>query len=99
MKRGQRHGTKIAEASSNQSKNKNRTSTKAGVEPLDDKRIAALYRTYLAARKKCNEPTTKITLDKVARTLRAQYVAKKGQIDFKIVIRNGKAMIKSVNRT
>ena len=50
----------------------------------------------MAARKKCNEPTENIDFEKVARSLRKQVEAKGGNVDFKVVIREGKAVIKLV---
>ncbi len=65
---------------------------------LEDQKVKAIYRTFLAARQKCKEPTGTLSFEKVARTLRKQYAAQQGDIDFKVVIRNGKAAIKTVKR-
>ncbi len=65
---------------------------------FDANRAKAIYRTYLAARKRCNEPTENLTLEKVTRSLKKQLAAKDGQVDFKVVIRGGKAAIKAVKK-
>ena len=63
---------------------------------MDEDRMKKVYRTYVAARKRCNEPTDRLSFDKVASSLRKQYEAKGGSVDFKVVIRGGKAVIKTV---
>lgn len=62
---------------------------------LDPNRTKTIYRTYLAARKKCKESTT-IPFEKVAKSLAKKYEASNGEVDFKVVIRKGKAVIKTV---
>lgn len=66
---------------------------KAGVS---DERMKSVYRAYLAARKKTNEPTDNISFDKVSSLLKKQLATKQGVKDFKVVIRKGKAVIKTV---
>ncbi len=63
---------------------------------IDEKRKRAIYRSYLAARKKTGEPVDRITYDKISRTLDKQLAGKKKIDDFKVVIRGGKAVIKTV---
>lgn len=63
---------------------------------FDARRAQAIFRRYLAARSKCNEPTENLTLDKVSKSLKKHFEAKGGDVDFKVVIRNGKAAIKTV---
>jgi hypothetical protein len=62
---------------------------------LDPNRTKTIYRTYLAARKKCKESTT-VPFEKVAKSLAKKYEATNGEVDFKVVIRKGKAVIKTV---
>ncbi len=70
----------------------------AGTGDFDLKRAKKIYRTYVAARKKCNESTDKLTLEKVTKSLKKQHKAKDGNVDFKVVIRGGKAAIKAVKK-
>ncbi|HUT78996.1 MAG TPA: MXAN_5187 C-terminal domain-containing protein [Polyangia bacterium] len=63
---------------------------------LDEERVATIYRTYLAARRKTGESTENVTLDKVSRLLKQQLSSKENVRDFKVVIRGGKAVIKTV---
>jgi hypothetical protein len=62
---------------------------------LDDERMKAIYRAYVFARKKTSESTDKINFAKVSKLLKKQ-MAEKGAVDFKVVIRKGKAVIKTV---
>ena len=57
-----------------------------------------IYRTYMAARKKCNQSTDGISYRKVARSLGQKYASAKGCVEFKVVIRNGKATITTVKK-
>ncbi len=57
-----------------------------------------LYRTYLAAKKKCKESTANVSMDKLERTLNKQYQSKGGNVDFQVVIRGGKTVIKTVKK-
>ncbi|MDD5306080.1 MAG: hypothetical protein PHU25_02050 [Deltaproteobacteria bacterium] len=63
---------------------------------LSEERLQSIYRAYLTARKRCNEPTDNVSYDKLAGSLRKQAEAKGQGVDFKVVIREGKAMIKLV---
>jgi hypothetical protein len=58
--------------------------------------MKAVYRAYVTARKKCNEPTKNISYDKISKLLRKQSASKGNIKDFKVVIRGGKAVIKTV---
>ena len=71
---------------------------------LDDKQMKALYDAYVSAKKRCNEDTSKLTYDAVAKTVSKQipelmtrYKAK--AVDFKVVIKDGKAILKAVPKT
>ena len=63
---------------------------------IDDKKIQSVYRAYLSARKKTNERTDNISLEKIADILKKTDKSKGGVSDFKVVIRSGKAVIKAV---
>jgi hypothetical protein len=64
----------------------------------DEDRMKKIYRTFLAAKKKCNEPTDGLSYDKIKRSLAKQVEAKKGDVDFKVVIKGGKAAIRAVKK-
>lgn len=71
---------------------------------LGEKQMRALYDAYLTAKKRCNEDTSRITFDAVARSVNKQipelmtrFHAK--AVDFKVVIKDGKAILKAVPRT
>ena len=66
-----------------------------------DQRLKRLYRAYVAAKRKVGEPTEGITYDRLVHTLQKQVPKiqqKTGcrQVDFKIEIKNGKAILKAV---
>ena len=69
-----------------------------------NERMRRLYRAYVAAKKKVGEPTDGITYDRLVRTLQKQVpvIQKKTgcrHVDFKIEIKNGKAILKAVPRS
>ena len=74
--------------------------TAAGCVPgLGDDKVKALYNAYVAAKRQCKEPTEGITYDSVAATIRGQMpelMKQHKQVDFKVVIKNGKATLKAV---
>ena len=65
---------------------------------VDTDTLKSIYRRYLAARKKCNESIEGISFKTVASSLNEKYGASKGCVDFKVVIRGGKAVIKTVKK-
>lgn len=67
-----------------------------GPPTLAEDHAQTLYRRYLAARKKCNESVENVSFDSVAKCLNAKLKAEGGNVDFKVVIRGGKAIIKTV---
>jgi HPt (histidine-containing phosphotransfer) domain-containing protein len=71
---------------------------------LGEPQMRALYDAYLTAKKRCNEDTSRLTFDAVARSVNKQipelmtrFQAK--AVDFKVVIKDGKALLKAVPRT
>lgn len=79
------------------------TSSGAGGAASDDTddRMKRLYRAYITAKKRTGESTDGLTYDRLVRTLRKQVPsiqAKTGckQVDFKIEIKQGKAILKAV---
>jgi len=68
---------------------------------LSGDKIQRIYDAYITAKKRCKESTDGITLDAVAQSLRKQvptlmkdHGAK--SVDFKVVIKDGKAVLKAV---
>ncbi len=76
----------------------------AGAGPtggLSEQKIKAIYDAYVMAKKRCNEDTSKITLDAVANTLKKQVPDllkqhKASTVDFKVVIKDGKAILRAL---
>lgn len=71
---------------------------------LSEAQMRALYDAYLSAKKRCNEDTSRITFDAVARSVNKQIPElmtrfKARAVDFKVVIKGGKAVLKAVPRT
>ena len=65
--------------------------------------MRAIYDAYVSAKRRCNESTTGITYDNLAATLRKQAPSlmqkhNASAIDFKVVIKGGKAVLKAVPR-
>ncbi len=82
---------------------------KAGVPPapvgsgatIPDTKLKAIFDAYVKAKKRCNEDTSKLTYDSVATTLRKQVPELLKQhnaksVDFKVVIKDGKAVLRAV---
>lgn len=71
---------------------------------LGETQMRALYDAYLTAKKRCNEDTSRITFDALARSVNKQIPElmtkfKAKAVDFKVVIKDGKASLKAVPRT
>ena len=71
---------------------------------LGEEQMRALYDAYVTAKKRCNEDTSRLTYDAVKRSvdkqipeLMTKFQAK--AVDFKVVIKGGKALLKAVPRT
>ncbi len=64
---------------------------------LSREETEAIFRRYVAARKKCNQPTEEVSFHQVAKSL-AQKAAG-GNVAFKVVIKNGKAAIVTKKRS
>jgi hypothetical protein len=82
----------------------NRPATASGGAALPDDKMRAIYNAYVAAKRQCKEPTDGVTYEAVARTINTQMpeVMKSHNakaVDFKVVIKNGKATLKAVPRT
>lgn len=70
--------------------------------PGDD-RLRALYQQYIDARKRNNERTDNVPFETLAKSIRAmvpklQSKSRGGQIDFEVVVRNGRVALKPVSK-
>ena len=65
---------------------------------LAQDRAKEIYQNDLAARKRCNQSTDDVSFRQVAKSLNQKYVNNKGGVDFKVVIRKGKAVITAVRK-
>jgi hypothetical protein len=68
---------------------------------LNDTRLREVYDAYVMAKKRCNEDTSRLSYDSVASTLKKQVpeLLKKHNardVDFKVIIKDGKAVLKAV---
>lgn len=68
---------------------------------LNEQKIKAIYDAYLMAKKRCGEDTSKLSLDSVATTLRSQVPTLMKQhnaksVEFKVVIKDGKAVLRAL---
>ncbi|HET6922922.1 MAG TPA: MXAN_5187 C-terminal domain-containing protein [Anaeromyxobacteraceae bacterium] len=71
---------------------------------LGDSQMRALYDAFLTAKKRCNEDTSRLTFDSLAKSVNKQIPElmtrfQARAVDFKVVIKDGKAMLKAVPRT
>lgn len=68
---------------------------------LNDQKIRAIYDAYVMAKRRCGEDTSKLSLDTVATTLRSQVPTLMKQhnaksVEFKVVIKDGKAVLRAL---
>lgn len=68
---------------------------------LSDQKVKAIYDAYLMAKKRCGEDTRNVTLDSVSATLRKQVPELMKQhgaksVEFKVVIKDGKAVLRAL---
>jgi hypothetical protein len=71
---------------------------------ISDANLRRLYDTYLVARKRCGESTEGLSFDSLASRIRSQVPElmqkhKAKNIEFKVVIKGGKAILKAVPHT
>jgi len=71
---------------------------------LSEGQMRSLYEAYVEAKKRCSEDVSRLTFDAVARSVNKQipeivtrYNAK--EVEFKVVIKDGKAILKAVPKT
>lgn len=68
---------------------------------LNEQKIRAIYDAYVMAKKRCGEDTSRLSLDSVASTLKAQVPTLMKQhnaksVEFKVVIKDGKAVLRAL---
>lgn len=68
---------------------------------LSDAKVKAIYDAYVTAKKRCNEDTSKISVDGLAQQLRKQVPELMKQhnaksVEFKVVIKDGKAILRAL---
>ena len=68
---------------------------------LAESQMRALYDAYISAKKRCNEDTSKLSFDAVAKSVQKQIPDlmtkfKAKSVDFKVVIKDGRAILKAV---
>jgi len=73
----------------------------AGAPQIPEEKLRRLYDTFMVARRRCGEATDGISFDSVASRIRAQVPQlmqkhKAKNIEFKVVIKGGKAVLKAV---
>jgi len=76
---------------------------KSGGDGLDDKRLRQIYSDFVETKRKANESTAGITYEKLADSLRVQTDKLKAKhtgkkVDYQVVVKNGKTLIKPVIR-
>ena len=77
---------------------------KPATPSISDANLRRLYDTYMVARKRCGEATDGLTFDSMAARIRSQVPElmqkhKAKNIEFKVVIKGGKAILKAVPHT
>jgi hypothetical protein len=70
---------------------------------LGDTQMKALYDAFVSAKKRCKEDVSKLSFESVAKSVQKQIPElmqkhKAKSIDFKVVIKDGKAILKAVPR-
>jgi hypothetical protein len=71
---------------------------------LSDENVRAIFNAYVSAKKRCNEDVSRLSFDAVAANLRKQVPQlmqqhKASSVEFKVVIKDGKAVLKAVPKT
>jgi len=71
---------------------------------LSEGQMRALYEAYVEAKKRCNEDVSKLTLQAVAQSVNKQIPEivtryKAREVEFKVVIKDGRAVLKAVPRS
>jgi hypothetical protein len=72
--------------------------------PVAERQLRELYSAFVAAKQRCNEDVSKLTYETVARSVAKQVPElmeryKARSVDFKVVIKDGKAILKAIPKT
>jgi hypothetical protein len=80
------------------------TTPAPGGGAVGDRQLRELYTQYITAKKQCGEDTSRLTFDAVAKTIQkqtpeimAKFKAK--SVEYKVVVKDGKATLKAVPRS
>jgi hypothetical protein len=79
----------------------NRVVPSAAEHQLSDQKVRAIFDAYVSAKKRCGEDVSKLSLDNVSASLRKQVPQllqqhKAKAVEFKVVIKDGKAVLRAV---
>ena len=71
---------------------------------MGDQQLRELYDAYISAKKRCNEDTSRLTFEAVAASVKKQIPEIERQynarsVEFKVVIKDGKAKLTAVPKT
>ena len=71
---------------------------------MSDAELRTLYESYLAAKRSCNEDTSRVSLESLARTVNKQAPEiaakfKARRVEFKVAVRDGRAVLTAVPKT
>lgn len=71
---------------------------------MSDAELRNLYESYLAAKRSCNEDTSRVSLESLARTVNKQAPEiaakfKARRVEFKVAVRDGRAVLTAVPKT
>jgi len=71
---------------------------------MSDAELRTLYESYLAAKRSCNEDTSRVSLESLARTVNRQAPEiaakfKARRVEFKVAVRDGRAVLTAVPKT
>jgi len=91
----------VFKAKLRQGREAQRPAAAAKAPDIPDDKLRRLYDTYLVARQRCGEPTDGISYESVASRIRAQVPQllekhKAKNIEFKVVIKGGRAVLKAI---
>jgi hypothetical protein len=71
---------------------------------MSDAELRTLYESYIAAKRSCNEDTSRVSLESLARTVNKQAPEiaakfKASRVEFKVAVRDGRAVLTAVPKT
>ena len=71
---------------------------------MSDAELRVLYESFLAAKRSCNEDVSKVTFESLSRTVNKQAPEiaarfKASRVEFKVAVRDGRAVLTAVPKT